>query len=177
MTPPRMRELLKPCRGERFALANDVVTGDMLLVDLERLYVVMSDSKYEWELNRAIIERARGDVLSLGFGLGFILQLLMQNPAVTSITVIEKEQEILDLVASQLELGGKVRIVLGDALEWTPDMVFDVIYDDCDYSAEDIERVELSGVTSDNQRRLAPWLREGGEFIRWTPPQERGFYV
>jgi len=156
---------------------NDVVTGDMLLVDCERLYVVMSDSMYEKELNREIVERARGDILSLGFGLGFILQPLMVNPAVTSITVIEKEQEVLDLVAAQLTLTDKVRVIIADALTWMPDRMFDVIYDDCDYTTDDVVSAELAGRVSDNQRRLRPWLKPGGEYIRWTSPESRGFYV
>lgn len=174
---PRMRELLQPRRGERFALVRDVVTGDMLLVDLELLYVVMSDSQHEQRLNRRIIEGAHGDMLLLGYGLGFIIQLLMINPAVTSITIIEKQQEVLDLVASQLMLNEKVRVVLADALEWMPDMQFDVIYDDCDYLPEDIQRVELSGGVSDNGRRLTQWIKPGGEFIRWSDPHEAGIYV
>jgi hypothetical protein len=173
---PRMRNLLTPKRGERFAIVSDVVTGDTLLVDMERLYVVMSDSVYEQELNREIIEKARGDVLSLGYGLGFIVQLLQVNPAVTSVTILEKEQEVLDLVGSQLTLAPHVRVVLADALEWTPDKMFDVIYDDCDYMPEDIRRVEMTGITTDNRVRLAPWLKPDGEFIRWTTPQERGYY-
>jgi len=172
-----MRNLLKARAGERFALVNDVVTGDMVLVDLQHLYIVMSDSTYEQELNREIIEKARGDVLSLGFGIGFILQPLMANPAVTSITVIEKEQEVLDLCMAQLKLDPKVRVILADALEWIPDRMFDVIYDDCNYMPGNIQRVEEAGGISDNGRRLSPWLKEGGEYIRWTTPQERGYYV
>lgn len=167
-TRPRMRELLAPRRGEKFALVSDVVTGDILLIDLGQLYVVMSDSTYEEELNREIVERARGDVLLLGFGIGFILQPLMVNPAVASITIIEKYQEVLDLCASQLTLSDKVRVILADALEWMPDMMFDVIYDDCDYAP---------GTAIDNCRRLAPWLKPNGEAIRWTPPESRGYYV
>jgi hypothetical protein len=174
---PRMRNLLTPKMGERFAIISDVVTGDTLLVDTVRLYVVMSDSKYEQELNREIIEKARGDVLLLGYGLGFIVQLLMINPAVTSVTIIEKEQEVLNLVGSQLKLNDKVRIILADALTWIPDMQFDIIYDDCDYTPEDIQKIEISHGQSDNSIRLAPWLKLSGEFIRWGDPRIRGFYA
>lgn len=172
-----MRNLLKPRMGDRFAIVSDVVTGDMLLVDTELLYVVMSDSIYEQQLNRKIIENARGDILLLGYGLGFIVQLLMVNPAVTSITIVEKQQEVLDLVASQLVLNDKVRVILANALEWMPDMQFDVIYDDCDYSPEDIQRIEASGGVSDNGRRMKQWIKPGGEFIRWDDPHEAGIYV
>lgn len=177
ITWPRMRNLLQPRRGERFALVADVVTGDMLLVDLELLYVVMSDSQHEQRLNSRIVTEARGDVLLLGHGLGFIVQLLMINPAVTSITIIEISSEIIELVKSQLTYNEKVRVILADALDWAPDMQFDVIYDDCDYLPEDIRRVELAGGVSDNGRRLKQWIKPGGEFIRWDDPHKAGIYV
>ena len=173
----RMRTLLKPKRGKRFSLVNDHVTGDTLLIDNKELYVVMSDSKYEQELNSEIIEKAHGDVLSLGFGIGFILQPLMKMDKVKTITIIEKEQEVLDLVASQLVLNDKVRVILGDALNWTPDMPFDIIYEDCDYSSKEITQAQLKYNQSDNSIRLAPWLKPDGEFIRFGEPKKEGFYV
>jgi spermidine synthase len=173
---PRMRKLLTPKRGERFAIVSDVVTGDTLLVDLERLYVVMSDSVYEKELNREVVEKAHGDILSLGFGLGILLQLFEPNPAVTSITIIELNQEVLDLVMSQLHLSPKTRVILANALDWIPDRQFDIIYDDCDITIEDMKAHDEVGISSDTKKRLSPWLNPGGEFIRWKNPSERGFY-
>lgn len=163
-----MNTLLKARAGKRFALINDYVENIMLLIDLKLTYVVMSDSIQERELNTEIVEKASGDVLCLGFGIGFILQPLMNKPEVNSITVIELEPEILELCASQLVLNDKVRIIQADALLWQPDMMFDVIYDDCDYNPDLIVKHELNGIHTDNKDRLAPWLKPDGLFIRWS---------
>jgi len=162
-----MNTLLQPRTGKKFALIRDYTEDTMLLVDLKANYVVMSDSVQEREFNTEIVEKAYGDVLTLGFGMGFILQPLMVKPEVKSITVVELEQEVLDLCASQLKLNEKVRIIKADALEWIPDMKFDVIYDDCDYQPELIRKWELKGVHTDNRDRLSPWLKNDGLFIRW----------
>jgi len=164
---PRMIELLQPCTGQRFALVRDGVAGTMLLVDLREHYVVMSDSRPEQEMNAPIVEQGYGDVLCLGYGLGFIFGPLVAKPDVRSVTVIELESEVLQLVASQQDFGPKLRIIQANALTWQPDMSFDVIWDDCDYSVELRMQLERQGFISDNARRLKAWLREGGLYLRW----------
>lgn len=164
---PRLVDTLQPRTGERFALVRDLVTGTMLLVDLVVGYVVMSDSVPEREMNATIIERAHGDVLCLGYGLGFIFGPLVARPEVRSVTVLELRPEVLTLVASQQDFGPKLRVVQADSLTWQPDMAFDVIWDDCDYMLAEIIAAERAGVPSDNARRLAPWLKPGGLFLRW----------
>ena len=162
-----MNTLLKPKTGKRFALISDYVEDTTLLVDLQANYVVMSDSIQERELCQEFIEKAHGDVLNLGFGMGFILQPLMNKHDVKSITVIELEPEIIDLCASQLTLNDKVRVILADAFSWKPDMMFDVIIDDADYQPELVKMHELNGLHTDNKERLTPWLKPGGVFLRW----------
>ena len=164
----RMNTLLKPKTGKRFALVYDYVEDTMLLIDLKANYVVMSDSFQERELNAEIIEKAYGDILLLGFGMGFILQPLMKKPEVKSITIIEIDPEILDLCASQLVLTDKVRIIIDDAFAWTPDMMFDVIYDDADYQPEIIMKHELNGLHTDNGERLDKFLKPNGIYIKWS---------
>jgi spermidine synthase len=164
----RMNTLLEPRTGKRFALVRDFQEDTIILIDLQRHYVVMSDSNIEKEFNAEIVEKAYGDILLLGFGIGFILQPLMKKPEVTSITVIEAYQEVLDICASQLVLTDKVRIILSDATLWQPDMMFDVIYDDCDYSPELLQGRSKQGVNIDAEERLTPWLKPDGLFIRWT---------
>jgi len=163
----RMNTLLKPRTGKRFALISDYVMDTMLLIDLKLNYVVMSDSIQEKELNRKFIENAHGDVLSLGFGMGFILQPLMNKPEVNSITVIEIEPEIIELCASQLSLNDKVRVIVADALLWEPDMMFDTIIDDADYNPELIRKHEENHIHTDNQDRLRRWLKPNGTYLRW----------
>ena len=164
----KMRDVLKPLTTKNYSLVYDYVEDIMLLIDLNRNYVIMSDSWQEKEMNTPAIENAKGDVLCLGFGMGMNLLPMMEKEEVKSITVIEKFPEILEITASQLKLNEKIRIIIADALTWIPDMKFDFIWDDCDYYPEDIKNCELSGIHSDNRFRLAPCLKEKGVFMRWN---------
>jgi spermidine synthase len=153
---PHLLTDLQPCTGKRFALVRDYIAGTMLLIDLQKNLVVMSDSVPEQQFNAPIIEQAHGDVLCLGYGLGFIYGLLVAKPDVESVTVVELQSEVLTLVASQQDFGPKLRVVQADALSWVPDKFFDVIWDDCDYDA-----------ANDNRDRLDKWLKPGGIYLEW----------
>lgn len=52
--------------------------------------VVMSDTMMEKRTNREFCDEAHGDVLVGGLGIGMILMAIQDNPAVNSITVLEK---------------------------------------------------------------------------------------
>lgn len=94
--------------------------------------VVMSDTPMEKNTNSRIISCATGDVLIGGLGLGMILLEIQDKEDVHSITVIEKNQEVIDLVGSQLPLNCKVNIICADVFEWTPEpgTRYDTIYMD-----------------------------------------------
>lgn len=108
--------------------------------------VVMSDTMMEKRTNREFCGKAHGDVLVGGLGIGMILMAIQDNPAVNSITVLEKHQEVIDMVAQQLPLNEKVKIICADVLEWKPEngQRFDCIYMDIwDYINSDIYRNEM----------------------------------
>lgn len=94
--------------------------------------VVMSDTQMERKTNMPLYVHANGHVLIGGLGIGMILMAIQNKPEVTRITVIEKYQEVIDLVASQLPLNEKVEIVCADIFEWKPikSVRFDTIYMD-----------------------------------------------
>jgi len=160
-----MSELLKPVEGNRFILAHAPIPNEMLLIDKKYCIVVMSDHEKEKILNAKIVEIAHGDVLVIGFGLGMILIPMMENPKINSITVIEKEQEVLDLVASQLPFNDKVNIVLFDALQWRTNKKFDIIWDDANYlpsEDKDIQyKIEIA------KKRMISWLKPNGVFMKF----------
>lgn len=79
--------------------------------------VVMSDTMMEKRTNREFCDEAHGDVLVGGLGIGMILMAIQDNPAVNSITVLEKHQEVIDMVAQQLPLNKKVKIICADVFE------------------------------------------------------------
>lgn len=59
-------------------------------------------------------ERARGDVLVAGLGLGIVLHQLSANPAVERITVVEHERDVLDLVSPRLPRDSRIKLVEQD---------------------------------------------------------------
>ena len=79
--------------------------------------VVMSDTSMEKRTNSRFCTDAHGDVLIGGLGIGMILLSIQDKQSVKSITVIEKHQEVIDMVAPQLPLNDKVKIIQGDVYE------------------------------------------------------------
>lgn len=91
----------------------------------------MSDTQMEQRSNAHFVGDATGDVLIAGLGIGLIIAPLLKKESVTSITVIEKYQDVIDLVAPHLK-SDKLTIVCADILEWKPEkgQKFDTIYFD-----------------------------------------------
>ena len=57
---------------------------------------------------------------------------IQDKPEVNSITILECNQDVIDLVATQLPLNNKVKIVNADVFTWKPDkgIRYDTIYMD-----------------------------------------------
>lgn len=101
--------------------------------------VMMSDAPYEARSNRDIIEGARGNTLIAGLGMGMILVPILRNPKVESVTVVEKNHDVIKLVYKPLmenspltnEQKMKLVLVPGDIFEYRPAKdYFDVVYFD-----------------------------------------------
>jgi len=110
---------------------------------------IMSDTPYERETNYEFVQAANGDVLIAGLGIGMIVLPILYKPEVRSVTVIEKEREISELVFPQLDsvlpklLAERdlhpnpveykaFTVVVGDAFTYEPpvDMQYDCIWFD-----------------------------------------------
>ena len=115
----------------------DGVSGDYKVVNEEsytKLYqlinsewlVIMEDNEKEAAEAEDFLNAATGDVLLAGLGLGMVIQPLIDNESVTSITIVEKFQEVIDLVWSHVPKSNKVRLITDDIYTWTPDKDFDV---------------------------------------------------
>jgi Spermine/spermidine synthase domain len=99
--------------------------------------VMMSDTPMERNTNMDFVKRANGDVLIFGLGLGLIIIPLLQAEEVTSVTVVELHQDLIELVEPFLkEIDGdnKLTIVQGDCFEYhetiPKDKKWDCIYGD-----------------------------------------------
>jgi spermidine synthase len=89
--------------------------------------VVMPDTFMERKSNREFYQHAKGDVLIGGLGLGMVLLAVQDKPEVHLATVVEIEQEIIDLVLPQLPLNSKVNVVQGDIFRFVANHLFDTI--------------------------------------------------
>jgi hypothetical protein len=92
--------------------------------------IIMSDTWMEKSTNYDVYLNATGDVLIAGLGIGMVLLGIQNKKEVKSIIVVEKEQEIMDIVKDNLPLNGKVTIVCADIFDYQSTQKFDTIYFD-----------------------------------------------
>ena len=103
--------------------------------------VVMSNTNMEKRTNWEFCHNAHGDIIIGGLGVGMIILAIQDKPEVKSITVIEKNEEVIEMVASQLNFNEKVKIIHADVFEWRPEkgVKYDMSYMDIwNYVNEDV---------------------------------------
>jgi len=91
---------------------------------------IMDNSDIEATQASAFLSTATGDVLLAGLGIGMVLEPLVNNRNVTSITIIEKYQEVIDLVSPHIVSSKSIRIINDDLYTWSPDKNYDVAWFD-----------------------------------------------
>ena len=118
-------------RGQVAIVRFAVSVADSQLTALRREYVpsgeytrlevdgqlVMSDTPKERTDHLDLFWRAKGHVLLNGLGLGCCLNVVLHNPEVERVTVIEKDADVVELVGQHFP---QVEIICADALEWKP---------------------------------------------------------
>lgn len=77
----------------------------------------MSDTPMEYETNQRAIDEALGDVLECGLGIGLFTYYASKKKIVRSITIVEKEQDVIDLVYPKIK-NEKTKIITQDAVEY-----------------------------------------------------------
>ena len=105
----------------------------------------MSVKPNEVETMRAPIASSHGRVLTLGLGLGYFAFHASQKDDVESVTVIEREADVIDLFKSlilpQFPNGNKIKIIQSDAFDYVknqlPQTRFDYIFADLWHDASD----------------------------------------
>ena len=114
---------------------------------------VMNDlPAQEAQVNRPLIEAARGDVLITGLGIGYVLLPIFEKPDVHTVTVIEECQDVIDLVLPYIA-HPKLTVILGSAFEWLPERTYDSMWFDIYPHTEQIGAALIE--------RFAPYLRPG----------------
>jgi hypothetical protein len=82
--------------------------------------VIMTDTPAEIRDHIWFVNRAWGHVLINGLGLGVCLQMVLEKPEVERVTVIEKSEDVIVLVAPSFSKDNRVQIILADAFEYQP---------------------------------------------------------
>lgn len=136
-----------------------------------QLYVgstlMMSDTAMERRTNREVVRRATGHVFIAGLGIGMILVPILAKPEVTSVTVVEKYQDVIDLVGPNFQ-NPKLSLVCADVFKYVPpkETKYSVIYHDIwpDLSTDQLD--EMRQLHARYRKYLAPggwqesWRRE-----------------
>lgn len=133
-----------------------------VLWETENNYLIMTDTEYErtchYELYNALFEGA--DVLSIGYGIGFILPEVRAHNC--NLTVIERYQEVVDLEPEPIH---DIDIIIADAYRCDygklfPTKRFDIVWWDCD------DPQAMPGRF--NTGLLNFLLKPQGKFLRWS---------
>lgn len=147
----------------------------------------------ETELARLGMAEASGETLDVvvgGLGLGYTARAVLDDPRVTSVTVVEALGQVIDWhqrrllpVSDELALGSRTRFVSADFFAaasgsdgFDPDVPgrkFDAILLDIDHSPRHLLNEAHAGFyTRDGLRSLRAHLHAGGVFALWSndPP-------
>jgi hypothetical protein len=82
--------------------------------------VIMSNTRMEIISNYEAYRLATGRVLINGLGMGMLLEAILTKPDVTYVKVIEKETDVIKLVAPHFAGDPRVEIVQADAYSYEP---------------------------------------------------------
>lgn len=112
--------------------------------------VVMSNTPMEVKTNMEFINKAKGQVLIMGLGLGMALHAILQKAEVSRVVVIEVDEDVVRLVGPTFGLtpdtrhvdpkgvvsygspDGRLCLVVADALTWQPPkgVAYDTVWHD-----------------------------------------------
>lgn len=127
--------------------------------------LVMSDTQMEQRTNRTLVYKAKGDVLIAGLGLGMVLLPILQKKEVETVVVVEKSQDVIDLIRPQLGYEDKLFVFQGNIDTWKPEPSwrFDTIYFDIwsDISTGNLKQMSML------HKRFCRRLNKGGWMGSW----------
>lgn len=117
----------------------------------------MSDTPAEMRDHEQFVRLASGKVLVAGLGLGMVAMALAEKPEVTHVAVIEKEADVIRLVAEHLT-NPKIQIVHADIHDYKAWYFFDYAWFDIwgDLCTDDLKEM------SQLQRKFKKWVGHSG---------------
>lgn len=169
-----LNNYLKTKFGKRFFIISDSYSKYIGLFDFNFLAggSIMTNSEAEKIKNLEIINASKGDILIAGLGIGLIILPIMSKQEVNCVDVVELHKEVIDLVAGQLPLNEKVKIINENICLFTPEKKYDFIYldiigiDHC--TEEEIAKRTIGGKFIDEKQLsiiFQKHLKEKGEIL------------
>ena len=123
--------------------------------------IMMSDTPMERNTNYSFIQKANGDVIIFGLGLGLVIIPLLKKENVKSILVVELYQDLIDLVEPILkkhDTENKLSVIQGDCFEIhksiPKDKKFDCVYGDIWISISQDNYEEMKILTKNWKNRI-----------------------
>lgn len=91
----------------------------------------MSDTPFEFETVKKALQLSKGKVLECGLGIGMFTFFASRKPSVKSITIVERENDVIDLVYPVVK-NSKTDVINSDITEFlkSTEMKFDMIHID-----------------------------------------------
>ena len=137
---------------------------------------IMSNTPMEEYTNREFVEKAHGDILIAGLGIGMIILPLQDKEAVKSITIIEKSKDIIDMITSQIKFHNNVSIINDDIFNYKPtNRKYDCIYIDIwNYVNSDVYNEEMKPLKNKYRKYLKLKKESPNRFIScWAEKQAK----
>lgn len=131
---------------------------------------IMQDTEQEYDEHQWLMPRMSGDILIAGLGLGVIHIPLLESDDVTSVTIVESEQDVIDLVWDNCAKDDRFTIIHADIHTWNPDRTWDVgwfdtwLTTDCD---EDGNTIGIEGYKNLIREKYGSIVTEIGGW-EWT---------
>ena len=100
------------------------LTGGPYTVLYQKMYGhwlnIMQDTEAEYSEHDWLMSRLSGDILIGGLGIGMINIPLLASSDITSVTIVEKNQDVIDLVWDNCPKDDRFTLIHADINTWTP---------------------------------------------------------
>lgn len=107
-----------------------IIAGYYKRLSYKRNVTIMTNSPQEISEITNLCKQAFGDMLIIGLGLGVMIDLLLENDKIKSITIVEKNIEVINLVYPSFKHIKMLSIINEDAFDYQPKRNFDHIWHD-----------------------------------------------
>lgn len=158
-------------RNQNFLSTFNIGKEYVILHDKSINKTMMSSHEFEIVTNQKFLDNAKGDVLIFGLGLGLIVHPLLQDKSIKSITIVEIDDGLIDLVfpiVIENDPYTKVNVINSDAFSFETDMMFDTIYFDIWSVIDNRAFEEMSTLSHKFQKNL----NQDGWMDSWSSEEQ-----